>query len=482
MSAAPPLLPFQENAVRRFLERGALLVAHEAGMGKTRTALEALRRLAADRPDFRALVVAPANLRGNFLENARRYAPTLGAGIVLAVADLDRRPVSVVSYDFLRANADALRSRRFDAVVCDEIHHGKNRAAGNHACLAQLRTATDRFLCLTGSPLQNSLDQFWALLDLTAGRELTGELDACLSRAWDLRRASFLKRLYCRFIGKRPLVGPPTGVARPAALRRLAGEWVDLIDAASAVAFGERPGLAERIVRVRLTDYEWNAYRYAMRKTDGECVAAAPDGALPDRELKNILSALSAARQTLLSPDAIRENISDPAPSGKLAAVAAGVAGQSLPALAFSNFLAFGAKPLHKLLTGLGVECGLLHGGVPRRKREEALAKFRAGRLDALVLAPVGGEGLDLPGGGSVHLADPHWNPEATRQMIGRARRLGSGRRELPVFHYRAAGPNGEPTLDDVIAAVALRKDRVNRAVRDIVTGRIMQDEPLLFR
>lgn len=219
-----------------------------------------------------------------------------------------------------------------------------------------------------------------------------------------------------------------------------------------------------------------------MRQIDGKAVTAAANGSLSDRDLKKVVWSLATARQALLSPDAIREKADDPTPSEKLATAASEIIRQPLPALAFSNFLAFGAKPLHALLGKLGVKCQLIHGGIPQRKREESLGRFRAGGTDVLVLAPVGGEGLDLPGVGSVHLVDPHWNPEATRQMIGRARRIGSGQRNVAAFHYRAVGPNGEPTVDDVIDAVALRKNRINGVVRDIVAGKIAGDEPILFK
>lgn len=480
ISSSTPLYSFQENAVRRFLAGGALLLAHDVGMGKTRTALESIRRVAEKVAGISGLIVVPANLRTNFLDNARLFAPELDIGIVTERSGLSAFDIPIVSYDFLRVNIDSLARRCFDIVVCDEFHHGKNRATGNHACLSRLRTRTDRFLCLTGSPLQNTVNEFWNLLDLVAGAPVSPKLDACLERMWDLRKVSFLRRFYYRVVKKKPLVGPMKGIARPREFHRLAGNWIDFQSPGDLPDGDVRPGLREQVIRTGLSSSEWVAYQYAVKKVDRNA-AAVSEGLLSEHEIRKVISSLAMARQALLSPDAIREKVDDPAPSGKLSAIAANLEGAFLPALVFSNFHEFGAKVIHSFLERRGFRSALIYGGTSAGDRERIKGAFDSGEVDVLVLSPVGGEGLGFPCARSVHIADPHWNPEVTRQMIGRALRLDSTVAEVHAFHYHAFGPKGEKTVDETISRIAAGKDRFNRAIRAVIVTEPDNDELLLF-
>lgn len=475
------MYPFQENAVRRFLANGALLLAHDVGMGKTRTALESLYRLTTTIAGPSALIVTPANLRLNFLDNAKRFTPELDIGIVTKIAEFSSAAIPIVSYDFLRANIEFLASRRFDAVVCDEFHHGKNQATLNHACLSRLRGRADRFLCLTGSPLQNSVNEFWTLLDLVAGTPVSPGLDACLERMWDFRKASFWRRFYQCVIRKRPVVGPLKAIAHPREFRRLIGSWVDFQRPGASPSGAGMPRLAEETLSVKLSESEWRAYLYAMKKVREKDLATAIDGTMPERDLRKVISSVAMARQALLSPDAIHSTIDVPTPSAKLEALADQLKEKYLPALVFSNFHEFGASVIHALLERRGFNAALIHGGTPGRERTRVKKAFDAGRLDALVLSPVGGEGLSFPGARSVHIADPHWNPEVSRQMIGRALRLDSRVEEVFAFRYQAIGPQGEKTIDEAIRRVAAGKERFNHAIRAAIFDDQDSDEPIPF-
>jgi SNF2 family DNA or RNA helicase len=81
-SAAATLLPFQREGVAALLARESLLLADDMGLGKTIQAAVALDQLVAERPDVRALVVAPAPLLLQWRSELRRWAPNASVSTV----------------------------------------------------------------------------------------------------------------------------------------------------------------------------------------------------------------------------------------------------------------------------------------------------------------------------------------------------------------------------------------------------------------
>ena len=476
----PPLYPFQERAVARFLEQKCLLVAHNVGMGKTRTAVEALRRLAANTPDFRALAVTPANLRDNFLKTMRQFAPCVKSAIARKADDVDTTAVPVVSFDFMRTHVRFLVRRRFDALVCDEFHHSKNRDTGNHACLSKLRTRMPCFLCLTGSPLQNSIREFWTLMDLVSGRPISGELDLCLERAWDERRVPFWKRWFLRLFSTRPVLGPLKGVADPLRFKSLASRWIDFVD--DETASKSRPQVMSSQINVALTSSEWYIYRSVVAKTGKRALKALQSCEADNLEaIASKITSLALARQTLMCVNALDKECAEPELSAKALAVIEQVRKGPFPAIVYSNFFRHGAKAIHERLCSAGLDAVLLHGQMSNGERHDARDGFCGGKNDILVMTPVGGEGLDFPRVRSLHIVDPHWNPEVTRQTIGRAVRLSSVFPVLSVFHYIACGPNGQETIDHAIMSVSRRKEAVNQVIRRILTHPVQDNNPIPF-
>ena len=77
-----------------------------------------------------------------------------------------RAPVLIISYElFTRTFTSIDENLTFDLVVCDEGHRLKNAGAKASQCLAQM-SQTDRRIVLTGTPLQNELKEFYAIVNI----------------------------------------------------------------------------------------------------------------------------------------------------------------------------------------------------------------------------------------------------------------------------------------------------------------------------
>ena len=97
------------------------------------------------------------------------------------------------------------------------------------------------------------------------------------------------------------------------------------------------------------------------------------------------------------------------------------------------------ARNLSRALNPVGVPAGIVHGAMPAADRAQALAEFRAGRIQVLANVAVLTEGFDDPGVSCVAMARPTRSEGLYAQCVGRGTRLAEGKQRLldPRFRRR---------------------------------------------
>ena len=171
------LFPYQVDAVRTLMAREAILLADDTGLGKTVEAIAALRVLALQRRMHAALLVVPAGLLRQWRTAVTIWAPELQVSTIRGPASerawqwQTPAHVYLVSYDTLREDAaegPASPSRRWtwDVVVLDEAQRIKNRDTDVSRLCKSLRRR--RAWALTGTPLENNLDDLASILEFVA--------------------------------------------------------------------------------------------------------------------------------------------------------------------------------------------------------------------------------------------------------------------------------------------------------------------------
>ncbi len=145
---------------------GACL-ADDIGLGKTVQTIAVMLDRADAGP---CLVIAPTSVCPNWLAEIARFAPTLIARRMPAIGDrgaliagLGARDVLVCSYGILHQSAEALGARSWQMLVLDEAQAIKN-AETKRAQAVQGLQAGFR-LALTGTPVENHLDELWSLFN-----------------------------------------------------------------------------------------------------------------------------------------------------------------------------------------------------------------------------------------------------------------------------------------------------------------------------
>ena len=125
----------------------------------------------------RTLVVAPTSVVFNWRDELMRFRPGLKICLYHGVARaLDpEADVTLTSYALLRLDATALAAIAWRTVVLDEAQAIKNpdsqTARAAFALTASLR------LALTGTPVENRLDELWSLMHFTNRGLLGGRSD-----------------------------------------------------------------------------------------------------------------------------------------------------------------------------------------------------------------------------------------------------------------------------------------------------------------
>ncbi len=168
------LMNFQLTGIRLLLDRDRLLLADEMGLGKTIQAIAAIRLLAHRGQISSCLIVVPAAVITQWLHELERWAPELRTCVVRGPA-VDRTAqwrmpahLHVVSYETLRSDAQFSRERIWDLVVIDEAQKIKNHDSDVAAAIKRLLRR--RAWALTGTPLENRLDDLASVLEFVAPR------------------------------------------------------------------------------------------------------------------------------------------------------------------------------------------------------------------------------------------------------------------------------------------------------------------------
>ena len=94
------------------------------------------------------------------------------------------------------------------------------------------------------------------------------------------------------------------------------------------------------------------------------------------------------------------------------------------------------ARHLAHALNALGVPAGIVHGAMPGEARAQALAEFRAGRVQVLTNVGVLTEGFDDPGVSCVAMARPTRSEGLYAQCVGRGTRLHPGKADCLILDF----------------------------------------------
>lgn len=156
---------YQSFAARFALVQRKVIIGDEMGLGKTVEAIAVLAHLRA-KGEHNSLVICPAAVVTNWVREiaAKSKLPAHrlhGADRSWAAKNWKRSGgVAVTTFETLAWLESAVELPKLGCVVVDEAHYIKNPDALRTQRTAQLISSCERAVLLTGTPLENRLDEF----------------------------------------------------------------------------------------------------------------------------------------------------------------------------------------------------------------------------------------------------------------------------------------------------------------------------------
>lgn len=343
------------------------------------------------------LVVAPASLTYNWANEFARFAPHLRVLIAAGQKDerasvlsgMDDADVIVTSYPLLRRDLDTYLGRTFHTLILDEAQAIKNSSSQTAQAVKQIQ-APRRF-ALTGTPVENSLDELWSIFE------------------------AVFPGLFPSYRRFRDL--PPERIARmvrPFILRRLKKDVLE-----------ELPDRIETVQRSELKDEQKKLYAAYLSQLQDETSKDMEENGFQKNRIK-ILAGITRLRQLCCHPALFVEGYQGD--SGKMEQLLETVqdclaAGKRI--LIFSQFASM-LNLIRQTLAAQGRDLFYLDGQTPAQSRVDMCRRFNEGEAELFLISlKAGGTGLNLTGADTVILYDLWWNPAVEEQAIGRAHRMG---------------------------------------------------------
>ncbi len=164
-----PLFPYQREGMLHLAFTERALLADEMGLGKTIQAIAACALLHRLGKAQRVLVVTPASLKTEWEEQIQRFTK-LPFQLLFGprherLARYDDAPFfTIVNYEQMMKDALDVNERlRADIVVLDEAQRIKNWSTKTTQAIKRLRSRYA--FVLTGTPIENRIDELYSLMD-----------------------------------------------------------------------------------------------------------------------------------------------------------------------------------------------------------------------------------------------------------------------------------------------------------------------------
>lgn len=376
------LRKYQKFGVQYALSRQNVLLGDEMGLGKTVQAIGAMVALKAQ-GGTHFVVVCPASVVENWCREIEKHSDLKARQIHGSKLAENRRiwleegGVAVTNYESI-AKLALPKDYRFTMLVADEAHYVKNPTALRTQLLLRLRKRADRVLFMTGTPLENRVDEMCSLISY-----LQPEVSAKLSCMRELSNAPQFRE-----------------AAAPVYFRRTRDDVMQ-----------ELPDLIE--------SEEW-------------CTMTGQEAAL---------YAVAALDKQFMAMRQVSWNVPDVTKSSKaqrLKEIVEDAENQGRTVLVFS-FFTHTIEQAQKLL---GNRCyGPINGSVPVAKRQQIIDEFAKAPAGSVLLAQIqaGGTGLNIQSASVVVICEPQLKPSIEVQAIARAYRMGQVR---SVLVYRLLSAN----------------------------------------
>ncbi|KAK4146649.1 P-loop containing nucleoside triphosphate hydrolase protein [Dichotomopilus funicola] len=472
------------------------IMADEMGLGKTLQCITLLWTLLKQSPDAgkptiqKAIVACPATLVGNWANELTKW---LGADATTPFAidprktpkeEITRqirqwaiatgrsitRPVLIVSYETLRSYVEELKNTQIGLMLCDEGHRLKNEDSQTFGALNNLNVT--RRVILSGTPVQNDLTEYFALINF-ANPALLGN------------RLEFRKRFELPIIRGRDANASDADRKRGdeclAELIAVVNKFI--IRRANNILSKYLPVKYEHVVFCNLAPFQLDLYNYFIKTPHIQALLRGK-GSQPLKaigmlkklcnhpDLLDLAADLPGCQQfwpeDYVPKDARgRDRDIKPWYSGKMQVLdrmLARIHAETNDKIVLISNYTSTLDLFDRLCRSRGYGSLRLDGTMNSAKRQKLVDKFNdpnGSEFVFLLSSKAGGCGINLVGANRLVLFDPDWNPAMDQQALARVWRDGQ-KKDCFVYRFIATG-----TIEEKIFQRQSHKQSLSSCVVD---------------
>lgn len=434
------LRPYQKEGVH-WLEKLRMMylngiLADDMGLGKTVQAVCAITQHHLQCKNAHSLIVCPTSLLYNWKEELHKFNPKLKAVVIDGIPSqrkkmlqkLEDYEIVITSYTLLQKDIETYSQFNFSYAILDEAQHIKNRGTRNAKSVKMIQAA--HRLILTGTPIENSLEELWSLMDFLMPGFL-GTYDRFLEKyirvlgPQHAQNIEYLKRKVSPFI-----------------LRRMKSDVLD-----------DLPPVSEIVYHCQLSNVQMELYKsYAASARDELVKLVERDGF--DKVQIHVLATLTRLKQICCHPAIFakeKAEIGDSAKYDMLWDLLQSLVESGHKTVIFSQYTRM-LNIMKEDFEQRGIPIAYLDGS--SKNRLEIVKDFNENPKIPVFLVSLkaGGTGLNLVGADTVIHYDMWWNPAVENQATDRVHRIGQ---KKSVSSYKLITLN---TIEEKIVEMQRRK------------------------
>ena len=434
------LRPYQQHGVDwlQHLRANGMsgFLADDMGLGKTaQTIAHILVEKSAGRLDRPALIIVPTSLVSNWTSELSKFAPELRVIILHGLDRHERRNqldgyhVVITTYTVLARDIAEMMEIPWHVVVLDEAQAIKSPDAKATRAVCQLNTR--HRICLSGTPIENNLEELWSqfafLMPGLLGdrRSFAKRFRTPIEKKADpLRRLQLIKRI------------------KPFILRRTKSEV--------ATELPPKHTILRRITLAPAQRELYETIRATLHDRVREQIAIH---SLAQSRIV-VLDALLKLRQACCDPRLVKlpsaRSVESSSKLDDLLEMMTEMLAEGRRILLFSQFTSM-LDLIKPRLVEANIAFTELRGNT--RDRAEPVRVFESGEVPLFLISlKAGGRGLNLTSADTVIHYDPWWNPAVEDQASDRAHRIGQTK---SVFVYKMIAAD---TVEERILELQERK------------------------
>jgi len=411
-------------------------LADDMGLGKTaQTIAHLVFEHAAGRLDRPALIVVPTSLITNWTAEISKFAPHLTTVVLHGLDRHQRRQtldginVVITTYTLLARDVMEMKALPWHVVVLDEAQAIKSPAAKATRAVCQLDSR--HRLCLSGTPIENNLEELWS--------QFTFLMPGLLGD-----RQGFTKRF------RTPIEKKRDDTRRLQLVRRIKPFILRRTKSEVATELPPKHTILRRITLAPDQRELYETIRVTLHERVREQVA---ERSLAQSRIV-VLDALLKLRQVCCDPRLVKlpsaRLVESSSKLEDLLEMVTEMIPEGRRILLFSQFTSM-LDLIKPRMVAAGIPFVELRGDT--RDRAEPVRAFQAGEVPLFLISlKAGGRGLNLTAADTVIHYDPWWNPAVENQASDRAHRIGQTK---SVFVYKLIGAD---TVEERILELQQRK------------------------